>query len=98
MKKRHVAFLTVLFVLFIMMFLGSAFYARKVMTDEYDKGVQYYEDSEYEAAMEVFLKLYGWGRGMSISPEDYYNMALAKLTEQNSDVVVCPNCGWPVRN
>lgn len=90
-KTRTVYILTL--ALFLAPFLWIAAHDRQELIDQYNQGVQYYENEEYKEAMEVFNNLRGWGRRRDISPEDYYEMALEKLTANGADIVVCPHCG-----
>lgn len=80
-------------IIFLVLFFGSANYIRQRLIDRYNQGVQYYENGNYEAAMEVFGGLYGWGTCVDISPEEYYDMAFDRLLEQKPSVKRCPHCG-----
>lgn len=84
-------------VLFFVLFFGYASYERQLLIDRYNKGVQYYEDEKYRDAMEIFDSLRGWGSCVDISPEDYYDMAVEKLSIGESDIIVCPNCGMLIK-
>lgn len=91
--KKALSHTTLVLILFFVLFFGSANYTRHKLIDKYNQGVQYYENGCYKESMDVFYSLFGWGTCVDISPEEYYDMALTMLYEQNSNIKICPHCG-----
>lgn len=79
--------------LFLVLFFGSASYTKQRLIERYNRGIQYYDSGDYEAAMEIFSSLFGWGTGVDISPEEYYDMASSHLFAERTDIIKCPHCG-----
>lgn len=81
MKKLRILFVC-LFLIFLVVYFGSATYIRGQLTEKYFHGVELYENGEYLEAMDIFLDLKGWIGSQEISADDYYLMAKEKLEEQ----------------
>lgn len=75
-EKCYWIVMTLLFIGFIVVFLGLAFLEREKLLEKYNLGVEAYNNGNYIEAMDIFQSFEGnYGRNQEIKTNEYYEMA-----------------------
>jgi len=93
MITKKLRFVYIVMFLFMAFLLSWSIYKRNELLVQYNQGVQFYKEANYEAAMDTFEKLQGWGDFLEVSPKEYYNRAQNHLLNKNKGITKCPYCG-----